>query len=264
LEHKEGPGSSPVLDGPRLILTCDGMDVQYMIALDTKTGENVWKTNRSADLSGFDPDQRKGYSTPLVTEYQGQPLLISTAAQAAYAYDPHDGRELWRFQYKGFSNVVRPLVFGDLVILNTGFAKANVFGVRLGGRGDITESHFVWKQTQACPNKPCPVLIDGLLYSVSDKGGVASCLDAKTGEKLWTERLGGNYSASLLYASGRIYAFDQDGKTIVFRPGQKYEELATNQLDEGFMASPAVAGDALYLRTKTHLYRIEAGAKSAE
>jgi outer membrane protein assembly factor BamB len=108
------------------------------------------------------------------------------------------------------------------------------------------------------------VLVDGLLYSVSDKGGVASCVDGKTGEEIWTHRLGGNYSASLLYAAGRIYAFDQDGKTIAFRPGRKFEELATSQLDDGFMASPAAAGEALYLRTKTHLYRIETGAKAAE
>jgi outer membrane protein assembly factor BamB len=258
LDHKEGPGSSPVLDGNRLILTCDGMDVQYVIALDTKTGETVWQTPRSVDLTPFDIDLRKAYATPLLATVEGQPQLISVGAQAAYGYDPATGRELWRFRFTGFSNVVRPVVDEQFMYLNTGYMKPQTIAVRLGGSGDITDTHLVWKNTQGNPNKPSPLLIDGLLYLISDKGGVASCLDAKTGEVVWTKRIGGNFSASPIYADGRIYFCDQDGKTIVVKPGREYDEIAVNELGDGFMASPIAVGQALYLRGKSHLYRVEA------
>lgn len=257
LEHKEGPGSSPVLDGNRLILTCDGMDVQYTIALDVKTGETIWKTNRSINLTEFAPEQRKAYATPLLVNLPSGRQLISCGAQAAYAYDPATGEELWRCRYKGFSNVIRPLLDGEHIYLNSGYTKPQTFAIKLGGTGDVTDTHHVWTSGQANPNKPSPVLVEGLLFLITDKGGVASCLDAKTGEQVWTKRLGGNFSASLLYAAGRIYACDQDGKTFVFKPGREFEQLAENELDDGLMASPIAVDKTLYLRTKSHLYRIE-------
>lgn len=257
LAHKEGPGSSPVLDGNRLIVTCDGMDVQYVIALDTQTGKTIWKTDRSLDLSEFQADLRKAYATPLLATVDGQRQLISPGAHAVYGYDPSTGKELWRFRYKGFSNVARPVIDGERVHINTGYMKPQTLAIRLGGKGDITDTHLVWTNAQGNPNKPSPLLIDGLLYLISDNGGVASCLDAATGEKVWSKRLGGNFSASPLYAAGRIYICDQDGKTFVLKPGREYEELAVNELDEGLMASPIAIGNAIFLRSKSHLYRLE-------
>ena len=143
--------------------------------------------------------------------------------------------------------------------LNSGYMKPQLFGVKLGGSGNITEANLVWKQTSSAPNKPSPLLIDDLLFMISD-GGVASCLDTKTGEPVWTKRLGGNFSASPIFAAGRIYTSDQDGKTFVFKPGREFQQLAVNKLDEGCMASPAVSGKAIFLRTKTCLYRIEGSA----
>ncbi|MGI8981387.1 MAG: PQQ-binding-like beta-propeller repeat protein [Pirellulaceae bacterium] len=261
LDHKEGPGSSPVLFENSLILSCDGADVQYMIALDTANGETKWKTKRSVNFGFFPGDFRKAYSTPLVAQVDGKPQLITTAAQSAYGYDVESGKELWRFGYGGFSNASRPVVGQGMMFLNSGYMKPQLFGVKLGGGGgNITESNFVWKQTSSAPNKPSPLLIDDLFYMISD-GGVASCLDTKTGEPVWTKRLSGNFSASPIYAAGRIYVSDQDGKTFVFKPGRQYQQLAVNQLDEGCMASPAVSGKAIFLRTKTCLYRIEESAK---
>ncbi len=260
LDHKEGPGSSPVLFENSLILTCDGADVQYMIALDTANGETKWKTKRSVNFGFFPGDFRKAYSTPLIAQVDGKPQLITTAAQSAYGYDPESGKELWRFGYGGFSNASRPVVGQGMIFLNSGYMKPQLFAVKLGGSGNITESNFVWKQTSSTPNKPSPLLIEGNFYMVSD-GGVASCLDTKTGEPVWTKRLGGSFSASPIYAAGRIYISDQDGKTFVFKPGREYQQLAVNKLDEGCMASPAVSGKSIFLRTKTCLYRIEESAK---
>jgi outer membrane protein assembly factor BamB len=260
LDHKEGPGASPVLDGDRLILTCDGMDVQYVTALNVRTGETLWKTNRSVDLASLQQDIRKAYATPLLATIAGKPQLISPGAQAVYGYDSRTGDELWRFQYTGFSNVARPVMDDERIYINTGYMKPQTLAIKLGGAGEITDTHLAWKNTQGNPNKPSPLLVDGLLFLVTDNGGVVTCLEAATGEKVWSKRLGGNFSASPLYADGRIYLCDQDGRTVVLNPGREYDEVATNDLEDGLMASPIAVGKALFLRTKTHLYCIEKGA----
>ncbi len=256
LDHKEGPGSSPILHGRLLIVHCDGMDVQYVIALDKQTGQTVWQTQRSLDLEQFDPDFRKAYSTPLVIHDGTRAVLLSTGGKAGYAYEAETGRELWRIRYSGFSNVARPLVWNDLAIINTGYPKAELWGVRLGGRGDVTDSHVAWRYQRAVCRNPSPLVVGDLLFMVDDRG-VATCLQCADGAEVWTQRIGGNYAASPIYAAGRIYFFSQEGTTTVIAPQRQYQALAVNTLDDGCMASPAVAGNALFVRTKTHLYRIE-------
>ena len=254
--HFRGPGSSPFLFGDLLILTMDGFDVQYLVALETGTGKTVWKTERSFDFGDTDGDLRKAYSTPLVVRIGGEPVMFSPSAKAAYAYDPRDGRELWRIRYDGFSNASRPVFGAGLVFINTGFGKADLWAVRPDGRGDVTDTHVVWKCTQGVPLKPSPVVVGDLIFMGSDNG-IATCLEAATGRQVWQARLGGDYSASPLAGAGRVYFFSEEGKTTVIEPGRAFRVLATSRLDAGFMASPAVAGRALILRTKTHLYRIE-------
>jgi len=255
-DHLRGPGSSPILFGDLLIFHMDGTDVQYVVALNKNTGRTVWKTDRSIDLTPFDPDFRKAYSTPTVIEAAGRTQLISTGAQGSYAYDPATGEELWRVRVRGFSNVSRPLFGGGLVLVNSGFGRPQLCAVRPDGRGDVTETHVVWRATRGIPLKPTPVLVDDLIY-VADDRGVASCLELATGKTVWQERLGGQFSASPIYAQRRIYFFSHDDGATVIRPGRTFQPLATNRLDAGFMASPAVVGRAFILRTKTHLYRIE-------
>jgi outer membrane protein assembly factor BamB len=155
-----------------------------------------------------------------------------------------------------FSTTARPLFGGGLLYLNTGFGKADLFAVNPDGHGDVTDTQVVWKTSNSVPSKPSQLYVDGLLFMVEDQG-IASCLDARTGEALWRKRIGGAYSASPLYAEGRVYCFSEDGKVTVFAAKREYEELAVNQLDEGFMASPAVSGKSLFLRSKQSLYRIE-------
>ncbi len=255
--HFRGPGSSAFLYKNLLILHFDGTDVQYVVALDKRTGETVWKTDRSTEFGHADGDLRKAYSTPIVID-AGGPQLISCGAYAAMAYDPETGREIWKVNYPGgFSNVGRPLYAQGMLFLNTGFSRPEIWAVRPDGHGDITKSHVVWKsKAKNLPAKPSSVLVGDLLFSVSDNG-VATCLDAKSGATVWQERIHGFFSASALAAPGRVYFFDQEGKTTVIAPERKLKVLAVNKLDEGCMASPAVAGKALIVRTSGNLYRIE-------
>lgn len=264
--HYRGPGSSPILYGGLLILTMDGVDVQYLVALESRTGRTVWKADRTAEWNDLgadgrpiaEGDYRKAYSTPIVVRANGREQLLNIGAKAAYSHNPRTGREWWKVRHLGFSAASRPVYSDGLVFFPTGHGRSELLAVRTDGRGDVTESHIVWRTGRGVPRMPSSVVVNGLLFMVSDSG-TTTCLEAATGREVWQERLPGEYAASLLYAQGRIYAFNQNGVTTVFRAGRRFEVLASNRLETGFMASPAVQGRALILRTKTHLYRIERG-----
>lgn len=266
--HYRGPASSVILFENMVILTMDGADVQYLVALDKQTGKTVWKTNRSVkfnDAEGFqkfakDGDLRKAHSTPFITTVDGQPQMVSPGAKAAYAYDPRTGRELWMVRYGCWSAAARPLVSKGLALILTGAGKTELWGVRLGGQGDVTDTHVAWKWEKSAAKTASPVIVDDLLYMVNDDSTV-TCLEVATGQLVWRERIGGNFAASPIVADGRIYFPNQQGKTTVLKPGRTFAPIATNTLDIGCMASPAVDGKALYLRTKTHIYRIESAGK---
>ncbi|MFT7679574.1 MAG: outer membrane protein assembly factor BamB [Planctomycetota bacterium] len=255
-DHMEGPGSSPFLMEERLILTMDGGDTQSLLALDLVSGKTLWSTTRSAALADLTPDFRKAYHTPIVIEVEGEQQLLSSGAQATYGYDPADGKELWRVRFAGFSMASRTSVYKDRIIVNTGFMRPELWCVRLGGTGDVSASHVLWRNTRGAPTMASNVIVEGRLFQVSDRG-MASCIDLETGKTLWQERLGADHCASPIHCEGRIYFFDRDGGTTVIKAGAEFEVLAESRLDAGFMASPAVAGNALILRTETHLYRIE-------
>ena len=143
-----------------------------------------------------------------------------------------------------------------MIFFPTGFSAGQLFAVKTGGNGLITDTHVAWKLKRSVSNKPSILLIDDLIYMVSDTG-IVSCLEAKTGVQVWQQRIGGEFSASPVYADGKLWFFSEDGKTTVIKPGRAFERLAENQLADGFLASPAIAGKAFFLRTRTHLYRIE-------
>ena len=256
LEHSEGPGSSPIVWQNLLIVHCDGMDVQYVVALDKQTGQIVWKVERTGSKA-TDGNENKAFCTPLVIEVDGQPLLVSPAARRVFAYDPATGAERWVVEYApGYSNVPRPIVGHGLVFVDTGFMKPELWAIRPQGAGDVTATNVVWKAIQNVPANPSPVLIGDEIYMISDSG-IITCLDAKTGTAHWRKRVGGNHWASPLFADGKIYFWSEEGETIVISPGTAYRELARSRLDDGFFATPAAFGSAIYARTRTHLYRIE-------
>lgn len=266
--HFRGAGSSPILHGDLLIMNYDGSDFQFVVALDKKTGKTVWRKERSIDHKDLGPDGkpqaegdfRKAFATPHVAMFAGKPLLISQGAKAAYGYEPSTGRELWRVEERtSHSGGTRPVVNDDTIFFPSGWSQGFVLAVKPGGTGDVTQSHVVWSSKRNVPKKPSLILAKDLMFTIDD-GGFAGCLDAKSGDEIWRERVGGNYSASPLLAEGRLYVFSEEGKTTVLEASRAFHLLATNQLEDGFMASPAVSGKALILRTKSALYRIESAS----
>jgi len=255
LDHENGPGSTPVIWKDKLIVHCDGRDVQYVVALDAATGKVAWKTPRSGELRN-DTQLKKAYGTPLVIEQDGRDVLVSPAADWIYAYDAATGAEVWRLSYGvlGFSIVPRPVTAHGLVFMSTSFMQPELLAVRLPEPGAAPT--IAWREKKGAPNMSSPLVVGDELYIVSDKG-VATCLDARSGRPVWAERLGGNFSSSPLLADGRIYVGNRDGDTFVIKPGTTFELLATNRLDGQIFATPAAVGRELYLRTDKALYRIE-------
>ncbi|MBU6399060.1 MAG: PQQ-binding-like beta-propeller repeat protein [Verrucomicrobia bacterium] len=264
--HYRGPSSSLVQFENLVILTFDGVDLQYLVALDKQTGKTVWKTNRSAiwndeDVPGpmaRDGDLRKAHSTPLIVTVAGEPQMLSAGAKAAYGYDPRTGRELWKVHHLDYSVAPRPLFDGRLAFIVTGLTKRELWAIKPDGHGDVTDTHVVWKLNTHVCKYASPLLVDGLIYMAAEESFI-TCVEAATGQVVWTGRVGGRFASSPIYGDGRLYFFDQDGTTKVLKPGRTLQVLATNTLDDGFMASPAAAGKALFLRTRSHLYRIESG-----
>ncbi len=256
IDHIVGAGSSPVLWDDLLIFHQDGGDQQYVIALDAETGETAWKAARSTDYGTLSPDQRKAYDTPYLIHAGDEPRLVSVGAEATIAYQPRTGREIWKVRHPGYSMAARPVAGHGLVFLMTGFDVASLLAVRGDGAGDVTDTHVVWRHDKNVPKSPSPILVGDELYFASE-GGILTCLDARTGKPRYRERLGGEFWASPIALGERIYLFDSEGRSYVIAAGPEFRLLATNELDDGLMASPAVAGSALYLRTGPALYRIE-------
>lgn len=256
-EHEQAAGSSPTLVGDLLVVNVDGRDVQYVVALDKTTGKTAWKTNRSVDYSSYEVYQRKAYCMPTVVPRGATTQLVSPGAKAMISYDTATGKELWKVRYGGWSMAPRPLYGHGLVFAIVDYDHPELWAVRPDGNGDVTDTHVAWKLTKGMPSRPSLLLIDDLLFLVTSDG-IASCVEAKTGAVVWKERITGKYSASPIYADGRIYCCNENAVTTVLKPGRTFEVLAVNQLDDDqLMASPAAVGKSLFLRTEQHLYRIE-------
>lgn len=261
--HFRGPSSSPILFDNLLIVTMDGVDLQYVVALDKKNGKTVWKTDRSAVWNDADEgplaklgDHRKAHSTPIIAMVDGKAQLLSSGAKAAYGYDAKTGKELWKVTHLDYSSAPRPIFHNGLAYFVSGTSKTDLFAVKPDGHGDVTQTHVPWHLRTHVGKFSSPIFVDGLIYTAAGESFV-SCVDATNGNVEWTERLGGTYEGSPIYADGRLYFFDQEGTGTVVKPGRTFTVLATNKLDSGLMASPAVSGHALIIRTKTHLYRIQ-------
>jgi outer membrane protein assembly factor BamB len=244
---QHGPGGSPVIYDNLLIVSCDGQSEQFVVALDKLTGKVRWRKYRQG---------AQAYTTPLIVRLPAGDQVISVGAFRAFAYEPRTGKELWNVSYgDGFSNVPRPVFGHGMVFICTGFHQPTLMAVRVDGRGDVTKSHLAWTLKRGVSLTPSPLLVGDELYVVSDNG-IATCVDAKTGNMHWQVRLGGNHSASPLYADGRIYFLSEEGESVVIAPGREFKKLATNQLDGATLASMAVAGGSIFVRSQTHLYRL--------
>ncbi len=272
--HYRGAGSSPILWNNLLIVNFDGSDHQFIVALDKATGKTVWRKERSIDFKDLGPDgkpkmegdMRKAFATCHVADIDGVATLLSQGASALYAYNPKTGDEFWRVEERtSHSGGTRPVLGHGLIYIPTGWSQGQTLAIKPGKPGEVldanatdaaTKLQVAWKSKRGTPKKPALTLVGERLFGIED-GGVANCWNAKTGEQVWSERIGGNYSASPIVAGGRLYAFNEEGKGIVLATEGAFTKIAENQLESGVMASPAASGNALFVRTKTHLYRIQ-------
>ena len=256
LMHENGPGSSPILWRDKLIFHGDGSDVQFIAALHKQTGKVAWKVKRSGKMHD-NPQLKKGYGTPAIATVAGKEQLVSPAANWLYGYDPESGRELWKLDYEtlGFSNVPPPIIGDGMLFVCTCFMKSELLGIRHDGSA---APEIVWRHRRNVPTTPAPVLVGNEIYFTSDQGGVVSCLDAKSGESIYRERIAsGNYSASPVFADGKLYFFSREGKFSVLKAGREFEVLGSGEIDGKIFASPAMINGAILLRSDSALYRIE-------
>ena len=246
-----GNGGSPVLVDGSLIFSCDGSDKRFVVALDAADGHVLWKKERTEK-----PEKGFSFGTPLVITVGDRKEVVSQGSNVVAAYDPKSGEEIWRVRYKGYSVVPRPVFGNGLLYVCTGFDAPTVFAVKPDGKGDVTDTHVVWTINKNAPNSPSPLLLGDQLYMVSDHG-VISCLNALTGEEIWSQKVGGGFSASPIAADGKVYFLSEDGVGWVVKVGKQYELIAKNPINEKTLASFAVLDGSLLIRTETSLYRIK-------
>lgn len=247
-----GNGGSPVYVDGLLVFTADGASDPVVVALDGQTGELRWQYKRPP-LDG----KRFSFATPLVIEVAGQKQIVAPGAGSVSGLNPADGSEIWHVRYgDGYSVIPRPVFGQGLLFLSSGYDDAVAYAIRPDGHGDATETHIAWQTTKAAPHTPSMLCVEDEVYMVADNGA-AACYNAKTGKQNWQQRLPGNYSASPVYADGKIYFVNEEGKGTVIAPGRKYKKLADNGFPETTYASYAISDGAIFVRTKENLYRVQ-------
>jgi outer membrane protein assembly factor BamB len=247
-----GTGGSPVLVGDSLIFGADGLSDPFIAALNVQNGEVRWQKPRNTGAK-----KQFSFSTPAVIQVGGVPQVISPYSGFVAAYNPADGTEYWKVAYgEGYSVVPRPVFAHGLLYLSSGFDSAALYAIRPeGAAGDATATAVAWTLKKGAPHTPSVLVVGNNLFCVSD-GGIASCVNALTGEVHWSERLTGNFSASPIAAGDRLYFLNETGVTSVVKAAQTFELLATNDLGEKTLASPAPADGALFIRGENHLFKL--------
>lgn len=246
-----GNGGSPILTDKAMIFSCDGSDQQFIVALSRADGKVLWKTDRKSTAP-----KRFSFSTPLLIEVNGQKQVISPASNAVIAYDADKGTEIWRVRYEGYSVIPRPVFGNGLIFLSSSYDSPTLLAIKPDGKGDVTATHIAWSNKKGAPHTPSPILVGDELYTVSDQG-IATCWNAKTGEVHWQQRLTGNYSASPVFADGKVYFQTEQGTGYVVKAGKKFEQIAKNEMGERTLASYGAMKGALFLRTDKALYKIQ-------
>lgn len=253
-----GNGGSPVLVDNRLIFTCDGGDDPSVVAVDAESGELLWRTRRPVDAK-----KKFSFCTPTQINVDGQTQVIAPGSDCVLALDPVQGQIIWEVRYDGYSVVPKPLYHRGLVYISTGFDSSSMLAIRPNGTGNVTDSHVEWRVDRNIPKTPSMVAYRDHIYSVSDDG-IMLCIEAASGKIIYRERLGGKFSASPLLINDLLYFTDEEGTTTIVRAGlNEFQQVAENELGERTLATPAVAEDAILIRTAKALYRI-AGSAGAE
>lgn len=272
---RHGLGASPMVYGDLLIMPYDGSnpvtaagnwpkvddnertgwqipwDKALLVALDVKTGKRVWTGKRGMS--------RIAHVSPIVAQVDGKDQIISGAGDRLQGFDPKTGELIWSIYAQGEGVTPSPVLGDGMVLASSGFEKTTLRGVKLGGaKGDVTETHVAWEQKKGVPTQSSPIYVKPYLYAITD-GGIASCYDPKTGEQIWQERVGGNYSASPVFADGRIYFLSEAGDTTAIAADKEFKVLAKNPLGEKCQASMAVSGGKFFIRSDKNLICIAEG-----
>ena len=263
IEHIQGPGSSLLIYKDKLIVHMEGSDIQYIVALDKETGETIWKTDRPRELyDRLEYIGKKAYITPIIVEVEGRNLMISNGSAVCIAYDPETGQEVWRIVYGEDSTISMPTESDGIVFFYVGFETnkegekhAELIAVDPSGKGDIEETHVLWRIKSPILQLLTPVVFDGFLYTIDSKGKMY-CLEALTGETVWSKKMKGKFNSSPLYADGLLYFSSTRGITYVFKAGDEAEIVSKNKLDGEIWATPAIADGSIIIRTNRALYKI--------
>jgi outer membrane protein assembly factor BamB len=254
-----GHSSSPVIYKNLVIVQADGHKQSFIAAFDLKSGRQAWRVERGEITS---------WSTPTVYEGRTRTELIANGGRYIRGYDPMTGKELWRFSDNDTQvKMQAPLVAHELIFVTGGYPPGRtMYAFRPGASGDVslkageeTNGFVAWRKTSGSPYTPTPVVYGDLFYTCADNGVVAA-YDAKTGERLYQERLPSSFSASPVAADGKLYFASEDGEVFVVKAGPKFELLATNSMGEPLLATPALSGGMLILRSQGHVYAVAEGA----
>ncbi len=250
---KHGYCSCPVLWNGKVIINGDHDGDAYIVALDQKTGDEIWKTDR--------PNKTRSYCTPIIRKIDGRNQMILSGSLSVASYDPDTGKQHWLIDGPT-EQYVASLVYNEtlnLLFLTCGFPEKHMMAIDPTGSGNVTKTHVVWRDTAGASYVPSPIAIDDYFLVVADNG-VASCFDAKSGKRFWRERLlpkeagDPGHSASLITANGLAYFTGDSGWITVVKPGPELEIVAQSQVGEEVYASPAVIGNQLFIRGEEHLF----------
>jgi len=249
-ESQHGYGSSPVVYKNLLIVLADSMKGSFLAALERASGKVAWKIDRR--VTG----RNGGYGTPVVAMLAGRPQLIVTGTWATKSYDPDTGKELWTCEGPAEVTGCTAATSDKLVFATGGFPEREILAIRADGSGDVSKTHVAWRTKKGVTYVPSPLYHDGHLYVVNDTG-VATCFDTKRGKEVWSERLeGGDVTSSPVLVGDKLYVTNEAGRTYILKVGPKFEQVAANELNEKVLATPAIAGGRIYLRTVGNLYCI--------
>ena len=250
IDNYHGPAGSPLLYRDTVIIYQDQNGGAFVTALDTRTGDTRWRTPRSASV---------GWGTPIAVTVGDHDELIVSSQRQVRSYDPASGEELWNCGGNLFEVIPTPAVGHGLIFCSSGRAGPTL-AIRPGGTGDVTDTHVAWKTTRGSPFVPSPLVYGDYLYLVNDMSSIVTCLNAKTGETVWQERLGRprreGISASPIVVGGKLFVTNDDGLTFVIRTGAAFELLHINDIGARTLASPALVDDTWYFRTSTELIAI--------
>ena len=242
-----GHGSSPVVSRDRVVLLCYHERASYLLALDAKTGAVAWKADAPAGVTS--------YSTPLVIETGGKTEIVVNSSVGVSGHDFSTGARLWQFEEANRFPIPTPVFHNGVIFLSRGYRSSPFMAIRPDGTGNVVSSNVVWRVASGAPYISSIIYYDGLVYMTGDVG-VLTVADAKTGERVHQERIGGVYTASPVAGDGKVYLVSEDGETIVLAAGRTPSIVARNRLNARQLASPAIAGGRLFIRSDNTLFAV--------